>query len=97
MLPYILAPFEDQKVGGVGTSQRVRPVGKRMTVWEVLAAFRLTMWNIEAASSTQIDGGVSCLSGRTAAYRTSILKDPRFLHDFNHEYWLGKYHLNSGS
>ena len=43
MLPYLLAPFEDPKVGGVGTSQRVRPVGKRMTVWEVLAAFRLTI------------------------------------------------------
>lgn len=96
MLPYMLAPFEDQKVGGVGTSQRVQPVGKRMTVWEVLAAFRLTIRNIEIASSTHIDGGVPCLSGRTAAYRTIILKDPDFLHGFTHDYWLGKYHLNSG-
>lgn len=96
MLPYMLAPFEDQKVGGVGTSQRVQPVGKRMTVWEVLAAFRLTIRNIEIASSTHIDGGVPCLSGRTAAYRTIILKDPDFLHGFTHDFWLGKYHLNSG-
>src|ERR1700733_1950501 len=50
LLPYVLACFEDQKIGGVGTSQRVQPVGKRMTVWEVLAAFRLTIRNIEIAS-----------------------------------------------
>lgn len=96
LLPYVLACFEDQKVGGVGTSQRVQAVGSRMTVWEVLAAFRLTIRNIEIASSTHIDGGLPCLSGRTAAYRTVILKDPDFLHGFTHDYWLGKYQLNSG-
>jgi len=96
LLPYVLACFEDQKVGGVGTSQRVQSVGSRMTVWEVLAAFRLTIRNIEIASSTHIDGGIPCLSGRTAAYRTVILKDPDFLHGFTHDYWLGKYQLNSG-
>ncbi|KAI8992885.1 nucleotide-diphospho-sugar transferase [Trametes punicea] len=96
LLPYVLACFEDQKVGGVGTSQRVQPVGERMTVWEVLAAFRLSIRNIEIASSTHIDGGIPCLSGRTAAYRTVILKDPEFLHGFTHDYWLGKYQLNSG-
>jgi len=96
LLPSVLACFEDQKVGGVGTSQRVQPVGNRMTVWEVLAAFRLTIRNIEIACSTHIDGGLPCLSGRTAAYRTIILKDPEFLHGFTHDFWLGKYQLNSG-
>ncbi|KAH9942536.1 glycosyltransferase like family 2-domain-containing protein [Epithele typhae] len=96
LLPSVLACFEDQKVGGVGTSQRVQPVGNSMTVWEVLAAFRLSIRNIEIMSSTHIDGGLPCLSGRTAAYRTVILKDPEFLHGFTHDYWLGKYQLNSG-
>jgi cellulose synthase/poly-beta-1,6-N-acetylglucosamine synthase-like glycosyltransferase len=96
LLPYVLACFEDQKIGGVGTSQRVKACGSRMTVWEVLAAFRLTIRNIEISSSTHIDGGIPCLSGRTAAYRTVILKDPEFLHGFTHDYWLGKYQLNSG-
>lgn len=96
MLPCMLAPFEDQQVGGVGTSQRVLPVGKKMTVWEVLAAMRLSIRNVEIASATHIDGGIPCLSGRTAAYRTIILKDPEFLHGFTHDFWLGKYHLNSG-
>ena len=67
-----------------------------MTIWEVLAAFRLTIRNIEIASSAHIDGGIPCLSGRTAAYRTVILKDPDFLHGFTNDLWLGKYHLNSG-
>ncbi|KAF9041715.1 putative polysaccharide synthase [Hymenopellis radicata] len=96
LLPYVLACFEDQRIGGVGTSQRVQAVGDRMTVWEVLAAFRLTIRNIEISASTHIDGGIPCLSGRTAAYRTIILKDPEFLYGFTHDYWLGKYQLNSG-
>lgn len=96
MLPWVLACFEDQSVGGVGTSQRVKPQGYKMTVWETLAAFRLSIRNFEIAASTHIDGGVPCLSGRTAAYRTVILKDPAFLHEFTQDYWLGKYLLNSG-
>ncbi|ORX98977.1 putative polysaccharide synthase [Basidiobolus meristosporus CBS 931.73] len=96
LLEYILACFEDPKMGGVGTSQRVKAVGKRQTVWEVLAGFRLTQRNIEVASSTHIDGGVCCLSGRTACYRTCILKDPAFIHNFTNDFWLGKYQLNSG-
>jgi len=96
LLPCVLACFEDQRVGGVGTSQRVKPVGARMTIWEILAAFRLSIRNFEIAASMHIDGGLSCLSGRTAAYRTVILKDPEFLHGFTHDYWLGKYQLNSG-
>ncbi|ORX92122.1 hypothetical protein K493DRAFT_226431 [Basidiobolus meristosporus CBS 931.73] len=96
LLEYVLACFEDPKMGGVGTSQRVKPVGKRQTMWEVLAGFRLTQRNIEVAASTHIDGGVCCLSGRTACYRTCILKDPSFIHSFTNDFWLGKYQLNSG-
>ncbi|KAJ7430960.1 glycosyltransferase family 2 protein [Mycena galericulata] len=96
LLPYVLACFEDQKVG---TSQRVQPAGNRMTVWEVLAAFCLTLRNIETSSSTHIDGALPCLSGRTAAaaaYRAIILKDPEFIHGFTHDFWVGKHQLNSG-
>lgn len=83
-------------MGGVGTSQTVKSVGRYQTVWEVLAGFRLTIRNIEIAASTHIDGGVCCLSGRTAAYRTCILQDPQFQYEFTHDFWLGKYPLNSG-
>ncbi|KAG0201766.1 hypothetical protein BGX28_005511 [Mortierella sp. GBA30] len=95
-LEYILACFEDPNMGGVGTSQTVKSVGRYQTVWEVLAGFRLTIRNIEIAASTHIDGGVCCLSGRTAAYRTCILQDPQFQYEFTHDFWLGKYPLNSG-
>ncbi|KAI8582411.1 hypothetical protein K450DRAFT_227046 [Umbelopsis ramanniana AG] len=98
MLDYILACFEDLKMGGVGTSQTVHAVNPNghQTVWEVLAGFRLTIRNIEIAASTHIDGGVCCLSGRTAAYRSLILKDPAFQYGFTNDLWLGKYPLNSG-
>ncbi|KAG0005481.1 hypothetical protein BGZ79_004481 [Entomortierella chlamydospora] len=95
-LEYILACFEDPNMGGVGTSQTVKSVGRYQTVWEVLAGFRLTIRNIEIAASTHIDGGICCLSGRTAAYRTCILQDPQFQYGFTHDFWLGKYPLNSG-
>ncbi|KAI9314593.1 glycosyltransferase like family 2-domain-containing protein [Dichotomocladium elegans] len=98
MLDYILACFEDLKMGGVGTSQKVHAVDPNghQTVWEILAGFRLTSRNIEIAASTHIDGGICCLSGRTAAYRTLILKDPAFQYCFTNDLWRGKYPLNSG-
>ncbi|KAG0163774.1 hypothetical protein DFQ28_009295 [Apophysomyces sp. BC1034] len=98
MLDYILACFEDLKMGGVGTCQTVHAVDPNghQTVWEVLAGFRLSIRNIEVAASTHIDGGVCCLSGRTAAYRSLILKDPAFQYGFQNDLWLGKYPLNSG-
>ena len=60
LLQHVLACFEDQSIGGVGTSQVVKPVGDKMTVWEVLAAMRLSIRNIEIAASTHIDGGIPC-------------------------------------
>lgn len=98
LLASVLACFEDQSIGGVGTSQVVKPCNPsgKLTVWETLAAFRLTIRNIEISASTHIDGGIPCLSGRTAAYRTMILKDPKFSDGFTHDFWRGKYHLNSG-
>jgi cellulose synthase/poly-beta-1,6-N-acetylglucosamine synthase-like glycosyltransferase len=38
-LEYILACYEDPCMGGVGTSQTVKSVGKRQTVWEVRTLF----------------------------------------------------------
>ncbi|KAI8811507.1 nucleotide-diphospho-sugar transferase, partial [Cladochytrium replicatum] len=96
MLKWILAPFEDKQMGGVGTSQTVMPLGKTWTIWEILSAFRISMRNIEITATTYIDGGVCCLSGRTAAYRTSILRTQDFQQAFTHEYWRGKYHQHSG-
>ncbi|KAJ3753525.1 hypothetical protein EV360DRAFT_87706 [Lentinula raphanica] len=44
LLKYVLTSFEDQREGGrVGTSQPVQSVGEKMTIWEVLAVFRLSI------------------------------------------------------
>jgi len=96
LLPLVLACFEDLSIGGVGTSQVVAPLraSGKLTVWETLAAFRLSIRNVEIAASSYLDGGVPCLSGRTAAYRSIILKDPEFVSQFTNDYWRGKYHLN---
>jgi cellulose synthase/poly-beta-1,6-N-acetylglucosamine synthase-like glycosyltransferase len=95
-LKWMLACFENPRMGGVGTCQSVKSMNVELSVWEVLAAFRMTQRNIEVAAATHIDGGIPCLSGRTAAYRTSILKDPQFCYQFTNDLWIGKYPLNSG-
>ncbi|KAI9824626.1 MAG: hypothetical protein M1832_001716 [Thelocarpon impressellum] len=94
LLHWILAPFERAEYGGVGTCQRLhRP--EKPNVWDFLGALYLERRNFEISATTHIDGGISCLSGRTAAYRTRILQDPAFTYGFTHEYWLYRYQLNA--
>ncbi|THZ86917.1 hypothetical protein D6C84_02113 [Aureobasidium pullulans] len=86
LLAWILAPFEDDEMGGVGTSQRLmRP--KKMTVWSFLGSLYLERRNFDCSACLHIDGGLPCLSGRTVAYRTCILQDDAFTHGFTHETW----------
>jgi hyaluronan synthase len=71
LLRNLLRPFSDPRVGGIGTRQRV--LDARSSVWR-----RATDWMLDAKYLTYIpamarSGGVSCLSGRTVAYRRSIL------------------------
>ncbi|KAI9792143.1 MAG: hypothetical protein M1833_001257 [Piccolia ochrophora] len=94
VLPWLLAPFERPDVGGVGTCQRLRRP-ERPNVWSFLGALYLERRNFEISATTHIDGGISCLSGRTVAYRTHILQDPAFTYGFTHEYWLQSYQLNA--
>jgi cellulose synthase/poly-beta-1,6-N-acetylglucosamine synthase-like glycosyltransferase len=86
LLPWILAPFEDAAMGGVGTSQRLmRP--KRMSLWSFLGSLYLERRNFDCSACLHIDGGLPCLSGRTVAYRTRILQDEAFTFGFAHETW----------
>ena len=95
-LDWCLAPFDQDRMGGVGSKQVMIPVGEYPTFWEVIADFRLTMRMIETSASTFVDGGMSCLSGRTALYRRKILAEEEFQDAFTNETWLGKYGLHSG-
>lgn len=99
-LPWILAPFDtDERYGGVVTCQRLRRAANAtfsQRIWNFLGALYLERRNFDCAATTHMDGGVPCLSGRTVAYRTKILQDEVFTHDFtNEEWWFGKYQLNA--
>lgn len=98
-LQWLLAPFEQSKYGGVVTCQRLRraenpSVSQRF--WNFLGALYLERRNFDCAAMTRADGGMPCLSGRTVAYRTEILKDPAFTKGFTDErWWFGQYQLNA--
>lgn len=97
LLTWILAPFENSQMGGVTTSQRLRraktpSISQRL--WGFLGALYLERRNFDVSACTHIDGGQPCLSGRTVAYRSSILQDTDFRHEFTHETWR-TYQLNA--
>lgn len=93
VLQWMLAPFEDEKMGGVGTSQRLmRP--EKPSLWSFLGSLYLERRNFDCSACLHIDGGLPCLSGRTVAYRTQILQDDAFTFGFSHETW-GTYQLNA--
>ncbi|KAF9887622.1 hypothetical protein FE257_009715 [Aspergillus nanangensis] len=87
-LPTILAPFEDPKVGVVGTNKRVRrtDTGFNMkSFWNMLGAIYLERHNFEIRATNSIDGGVFVVSGRTSAHRSQILQDRKFVTGFTNE------------
>lgn len=86
VLQWMLAPFEDPRMGGVGTSQRLRRK-EGFSVWDFLGAAYLERRNFDCSACLHVDGGLPCLSGRTVAYRSNILQDEAFTHGFTHEEW----------
>ncbi|TKA82501.1 hypothetical protein B0A55_01247 [Friedmanniomyces simplex] len=80
-LDYLLAVFEDPSTGAGGTRQRVRRnPGFFTNVFNFLGISYLErrVWN--NISTNAIDGSLSTLSGRTAAYRTHILQNLELYH-----------------
>jgi cellulose synthase/poly-beta-1,6-N-acetylglucosamine synthase-like glycosyltransferase len=97
ILPWLLAPFEDERIGGVGPCQRVKrirsgPIIARCFNW--LGAAYIERRNFEISATHGIDGGTSCMSGRTCAFRSEILQSSLFLEGFKTERW-GPYTLNA--
>ena len=98
LLPWMLAPLEDDDYGGVGTNQRLRRAeapNVSQRVFGYLNALYLERRNFDCASCMYMDGGLPCLSGRTVAYRSSIINDDAFIQGFTNEEWLGRYQLNA--
>ncbi len=99
LLPWLLAPFEQPQYGGVVTCQRLRRAENpsfSQRIYNFLGALYLERRNFDCAAMTHMDGGMPCLSGRTCAYRTSILQDVNFTDGFtNEKWWFGQYQLNA--
>ncbi|AEO61014.1 glycosyltransferase family 2 protein [Thermothelomyces thermophilus ATCC 42464] len=88
---------DDVEMGGVGTCQRVKRVvcgGAATRIFNWLGAAYIERRNFEISATHNIDGGTSCMSGRTGAYRTEILKSYDFLRSFKNEKW-GRCRLNA--
>lgn len=98
-LNYLLAPMEISGIGGVVTCQRLRRAENptlSQRIYNFLGALYLERRNFDCAATSHIDGGVPCLSGRTCAYRTEIIKDQAFTSGFTDEkWWFGQYQLNA--
>lgn len=97
ILPWLLAPFEDAKIGGVGPNQRVKRIRNGpidAILWNWLGACYIERRNFEISATHGIDGGTSCMSGRTCAFRAEILQSPLFLDGFKTERW-GQFQLNA--
>ncbi|KAK5992690.1 Type 2 glycosyltransferase [Cladobotryum mycophilum] len=97
LIPWILAPFEDDKMGGVGTCQRVKrewTAPWSVRIWNWLGAAYIERRNFEISATHNMDGGTSCMSGRTGAYRSEILQSYEFLEGFQKEKWR-KWILNA--
>jgi cellulose synthase/poly-beta-1,6-N-acetylglucosamine synthase-like glycosyltransferase len=95
VLKKIKMPFADPRIGGVGTRQNMYPSdGRRPTLWERLADIYLdSRYADEVPATTLLGRAVSCLSGRTAAYRTKLLQSLR--EPFLNETFMGT-HCMSG-
>lgn len=89
--------FAEPSVGGANTTQYVLPRSKDFTMWESFGALNLVRRNILHSALAYFNNGqVLNLSGRTVAYRTSIIKNDEFFHAFLNDYWRGRYLIRTG-
>jgi cellulose synthase/poly-beta-1,6-N-acetylglucosamine synthase-like glycosyltransferase len=87
-LLHLLAPFANPHIGAVGTCQQVERTRSR-NLPEFFGALYITRRNHETVATNFIDGGLSCLSGRTFAIRTTILQGNQFSEEYLGEKWRG--------
>ncbi|KAI1079129.1 hypothetical protein F5B20DRAFT_545028 [Whalleya microplaca] len=96
VLRSLTEPFlANNKLGAVYPEVKFRANGPSATLWEELAAIRLSGDCFAIRTSVLIDGGIFCASGTTALYRTAILQDERFLSHFQNKFY-GRSRVNAG-
>lgn len=86
MLDAVQMPFIDPAVGAVSTRQNVYL--PKSSIWRRVADWIIDLRYTDYAPAMGRFGGMICASGRTAAYRTSVIA-PR-VDDLEHEIFFGK-------
>lgn len=86
LLAAVQMPFADPTVGGVGTQQNVYQPSS--SVWRRVADWIIDNRYLDYVPATGRAGAVVCLSGRTAAYRRSVVV--ALLPHLEDEYFLGR-------
>lgn len=86
LLRQVRRPFADPQVGGVGTRQSV--AAPETSVWRRMAAWILNLRYLDYVPALGARGSVPCLSGRTVAYRRSVVLP--LLDQLEHERFLGR-------
>jgi cellulose synthase/poly-beta-1,6-N-acetylglucosamine synthase-like glycosyltransferase len=86
LLENVQMPFVDPKVGGVGTQQNVYQ--RRTSIWRRQADWLVNLRYLNYVPAMGRVGAVPCLSGRTAAYRRSVVLP--VLDNLENEFFLGK-------
>jgi len=79
-------PFDDPDVGGVGTQQNVYQ--STTSVWRKIADWMVDLRYYDIVPAMGRKGAVACLSGRTAAYRRSVILP--VIDNLEHEFFLGR-------
>lgn len=82
----IQMPFVDPEVGGVSTRQNAHL--RDTSIWRVVADWLVNTRYLDYVPLEGMVGGVTCLSGRTAAYRREIILPVHQHMEF--EYFLGR-------
>jgi hyaluronan synthase len=82
----IQMPFIDPEVAGVGSQQNVYQA--RWSVWRRIADWMVDLRYYDMVPAMGRKGAVACLSGRTAAYRRSVILP--LLPNLEHEFFLGR-------
>lgn len=89
VLEYLLHPFNhNDKIAGVGCEHRARYTNP-FDVQMILADIRLSVRMLELFATSVVDKGASCISGRTACYKTSYIQQEQFYEEFLNEKFLG--------
>jgi cellulose synthase/poly-beta-1,6-N-acetylglucosamine synthase-like glycosyltransferase len=86
LLEAVQMPFEDPDVGGVGTQQNVYQ--RTSSVWRRIADWLVNLRYYDYVPAMGAKGGVACLSGRTAAYRRSVITP--VVQNLENEFFLGR-------